>query len=103
MLKALPARFAIATVTTATATTAAATVATVAATATTATESTTTTTAASVTALFSWTSFVNGEVPTVEFLTVELGDSGITFFFRGHLNETKTARTAGVAIFDDRG
>jgi hypothetical protein len=93
----LPTRFAItAAATTAVTTTAAATAAAVTAAITTTTTAATVaaaTTAATtaITAIFAWTSFVDGQVATVEFLPVELRNRCFTFLFRRHFDKAETA------------
>jgi hypothetical protein len=60
------------------------------------------TTAASATtfALFHGTRFVDGQGPTVDFLAVELRDSGLRFIGSSHFDETEAAGAAGYAIVD---
>jgi hypothetical protein len=101
---------AIAAATAATATTAAITTvsATAAATATATTAATiaakaaaaTTATAAASAAIFTWASFVNVQVATVEFLAIELLNSFLTLFRSCHFDEAETARTPGLTIFN---
>jgi hypothetical protein len=86
---------------TTTATTAAAvatttTTTTATATAVTAATAATTTTIAT---FFTWTCFVDSQIATINFLPMELSNSGLRFFFRGHFNKAKTTRTTSVAIF----
>src|SRR5947209_9052257 len=46
---------------------------------------------------------VDGQVPAVEVVAVELSDGSLALFLRGHLDEAEATRAAGVAILNDRG
>jgi hypothetical protein len=71
-----------------------------AATTTTATISAATTTAAAAFAGLHRARFVDGQGTTVDFLSVELGHGGLSFLFRAHFDESKTAGTARDAVVD---
>jgi hypothetical protein len=80
----------------ATATATAATAATIAAKA----AATTATAAAASAAIFTWASFVDVQVATVEFLTIELLNSFLALFRSCHFDEAEAARTPGLTIFN---
>jgi hypothetical protein len=101
----LPTRFAVTAAAAAAAATiiAAATAATPASTAaatSTKTAATSTTAAAATATIFAWSGFIDGEVATIQILTIKLFDRCFRFFLSCHLDETKSAGTTGLAVFD---
>src|SRR5262249_51631508 len=45
--------------------------------------------------------FVHGQTVTIDFDAVELRDGGFAFRFRGHLDETESARAPCIAVHHD--
>src|SRR5262245_15046322 len=80
---------------------AAATTATAAAATAAAAEAATTATAAA--AVFAGTSFVDGEITTIDVLAVEAGDGRASVLIVAKLDETEPTGPAGVAVHDQRG
>jgi hypothetical protein len=60
----------------------------------------TTATAAASAAIFTWASFVDVQVTTVEFLAIELLNSFLPLFRGCHFDKAEAARTPGLTIFN---
>jgi hypothetical protein len=90
----LPARFPVAaaviTTATASATIAVAAIATTTAAAAPAAKAATTATAAA-SAIFAWLGFIDVQVATIDFFSIELSNGSLALFFRGHFNEAEAA------------
>src|SRR5215468_7716809 len=54
-------------------------------------------------AILTRSGFVHGQTAAVDFDAVELRDCGFAFGFRGHLDETESARTPRIAVHHDLG
>jgi hypothetical protein len=57
--------------------------------------------AAATASVFAWTGFVNNHIAAIIFLSIELSDRGVGRFIVSHFDETKPARTAGLAVVND--
>src|SRR5438876_1144160 len=59
------------------------------------------TTAAAAATVFTWTSFIDGQLSAVDLFAVEPVDRRLSFLRAAHFHKPETLRATGVAIHDD--